>query len=119
MPDIRFPFNRNILSDLPDRLEACAKAQTAHDTQKKLRACADVIRGWLKARDVTIQCARSEDSWRWLLKATRHAGAKSFALILERRLAAWELEQEAADERNGFDRRTAAAMAEYREGGGK
>ncbi len=119
MPIIRFPFNRNILSDLPDRLESYAETQSSRDTSQKLRDCARVVRGWLKSREVTIHCERSEDSWRWLLKAARFAGDKSFALILERRIAAWELERDAAEERKGFDRRTAAAMAEYREGGGE
>lgn len=125
MPDIVFHFHRNSISDLPDKLDACAARQSSPQLRSKLQACAKVFRGWLKSKELMIRCERSEESWRWLAGeekkpgAADHAGAYTFGQLLRLRLYQWGVEQEAEAERHEDAKRLQAAMAEFREGQGE
>ena len=113
MPDIVFHFHRNVLSDLPAKLDACAARQTDAKLRAKLTACAKVFRGWLTAPEAKIRCDRSEESWRWLVDAARESGAHTFREVLRLRLVQLDIQRENEAERKGLEDRTKAGMAEY------
>jgi hypothetical protein len=119
MADIVFHFHRNCLSDLPDRLDSLATRQTDAKLRTKITACANTFRGWMKQTEAKIRCERSEESWRWVLGAAKEAGAHTFHEILRLRLHTWETQQEAKAEKRADAKRLAAAMVEFREGGGE
>lgn len=97
--DLTIRLHRNIISDLPEKLEALAKTKADAALRQKLVACADVFRSWLKAPDVWINCTRLEGRWRGLVAIAREAKADSFATVLERRLLALDVQREDERER--------------------
>lgn len=117
--DIVFYFNRNCLSDLPDKLDSLAARHPDLKLRTKLSACANTFRGWLKQTEVKIRCERSEGSWRWVLGAAKEAGAYTFHEVLRLRIHTWDLQREIEGEKREDEKRLQAAMVEFREGGGE
>jgi hypothetical protein len=114
--EITLMLERKSLDDFPEKLEVLAARQEKAADTAAIRKCADVFRGWMKTNAKTIACTRSEKSWWWIIPRASAAGANNLAAIIQASLLDALAKREAAATQKEFDTRTAAAMAEYREG---
>lgn len=118
-PDIPLTFHRNSLSDMPERFDALASRQDDKKLAGQVAGCATTIRGILGGNANTFTITKPRRSWIWLKEAASKAGARTFAKLVELKLEQHDLAEENRAEQNGFLERTAAAMEEFKAGGGE
>ena len=117
--EITLQIHRNTLNGLPERLEALAAVPEQAAERAKLLVASKAVRGWLSSKAITIPCLRARRSWKWLMGAAKAAGAHQAARVIARHLNDYDIQVEVDAERREDAKRLAAAMAEFREGGGE